>query len=399
MTVSTAAAQLRFATEFAIFLAAGAGLCLALLRPTLVMADARGRALMGAGFVAVGVAAFVHGSLLVPDDRSTGLLLLRSAGLVLLAVSSTRWTGAERSRRVLWLGLGLIGAGMGLSAIASTASSSAPRTIADIAGIFGATALGSALFAASRRSIPARVAASAAGTLLLVVLAVSVALSTVISNSVQRQAVSQNRAQADTVAKLILGEQVNAIKSATLLARSFRGNADFKPQLLAMVDGPAESADLQTAFDVLSSTLFSSGPLLYVVANRDGTPGRIGARVGISPQDAIALGGSRLVTEALASNSDSPRGSAQVVGDHALSVGVTPVIFTLDQGGSQLVGAVVATTRLDRRWLEQNAPGERLAIVGRGRLLATLNTPPADLALRVGRSTLTSTESVAGDND
>src|SRR5207247_11411214 len=93
--VSTAAAQLRFAAEFAIFLAAGAGLSLALLRPALVVDGTRARALVAAGFVAIAVAAFLHGSLLIANDRQVGLLLLRGAGIAAVAGGSA-WGPAGR---------------------------------------------------------------------------------------------------------------------------------------------------------------------------------------------------------------------------------------------------------------------------------------------------------------
>src|SRR5207248_5238858 len=108
LDVSTAAAQLRFAAEFAIFLAAGAGLSLALLRPALVVDHAPARALVAGGFVALAAAAFLHGSLVVTGDRDVTLLILRAAGVAAVVAGSRWWTAGPASRRGLWLGLGLL---------------------------------------------------------------------------------------------------------------------------------------------------------------------------------------------------------------------------------------------------------------------------------------------------
>src|SRR5438132_1418772 len=75
-----------------------------------------------------------------------------------------------------------------------------------------------------RRSIPARVAASGAGTLLLVVLAVSVAMSAVLSSNVQREGVRRTGDRARAVAGIVEQERLSAVKSATLLAATLRGN-------------------------------------------------------------------------------------------------------------------------------------------------------------------------------
>src|SRR5438552_3083389 len=71
----------------------------------------------------------------------------------------------------------------------------------------------------------------------------------------------------------------------------------------------------------------------------------------------------------------------------ALGVGVEPVKVPLPDGGIGLVGAVVATSRLDRTFLEQlraDDQGEGMAIVARSEVLASSGPGPSrsvDLAL------------------
>ena len=90
--MSSAAAQLRFAVEFATFLVAVAGGAIVLLRPDLVGAGRRSRIVLFLGFLSIAVAAFLHGSLLT-DPRETPVIAFRCIGIVLLA--SARWAGAR----------------------------------------------------------------------------------------------------------------------------------------------------------------------------------------------------------------------------------------------------------------------------------------------------------------
>src|SRR4051812_7625818 len=84
--MSATQAQVAFAAEFVLFLAALAGVAVLVLRPALLAPDRPSRWAMGAGFLAVGVASFVHGSLIEPDAGSAWVVGPRLAGLLLLAV-------------------------------------------------------------------------------------------------------------------------------------------------------------------------------------------------------------------------------------------------------------------------------------------------------------------------
>src|SRR5262245_9461928 len=96
--MSAASAQLRFAADVAVFLVAGAGLTLLVARGHLLVADARARGPVAAGFVLVAAGAFAHGAGLVDDPSATSLVILRVAGVVLLSVAPARWSGAALGR-------------------------------------------------------------------------------------------------------------------------------------------------------------------------------------------------------------------------------------------------------------------------------------------------------------
>lgn len=387
LPVSTAASQLRFAAEFAMFLAAGAGLSLVALRPGLMAAGPRARWCAATGFLCLGAGAFLHGSLLVDDSGSFLLVALRVGAVALLGLAASWWI--DRGPRALLAGglallvlAGLLG-GLGQH------DGPARAVAADWAQLAASAAVGAALYRASRRSVAARVAASAAATLLLVVLGLSVALSAVISSNVEDEAVRRNDARADTVSQLVLKEQDSAIKSARLLWANLKGSDRFRPLLEALARNPQDSPDVRAALEQLNSVLYTNGPLMYLTVTPEGAPGRVVARVGVDPEHAVALAGARVVGEALVSNAESPRGSLQVVGDLVLSVGVAPVFLPAPTGGARLVGAVVATTSIDRAWLEQRAPEENIALVARGRVADHTGSLARGVVLRAGRRALT----------
>ena len=260
--MSSAAAQLRFAAEFATFLVAAAGLAVVLLRPRLVVAAGWPRAALAGGFVAVGLAAFLRGSLVVGDAAGAGVVALGLGGVAALAVGSLRWEAGDLPRA-------LFGAGLLVLAVAEVlALATAAGPASDWVRAAAALGVGASLFVLSRRSIPARVAASGAGTLLLVVLAVSVAMSAVLSSNVQREAVRRTGDRARAVAGIVEQERLSAVKSATLLAATLRGNASRQQLLLGLADAPRPSSVVQGDLTNLSRLLFTSGPLLYVTARQ-----------------------------------------------------------------------------------------------------------------------------------
>src|SRR2546425_3651059 len=173
------------------FLVAIAGASIVLLRPDVLGIQRAARAALVVGFLAIGAAAFLHGSLTIGPADSPLVLGLRGFGIALVALGTLAWRG-ERSL-LLWLLAGLV-----LLTTTELAALAGGDTVADWSIAAAAFCFAVVLFTSSRRSSPAQVATSTAATLLLVVLAVSLALSAVIAPTLQPGAVKRGDARGPT---------------------------------------------------------------------------------------------------------------------------------------------------------------------------------------------------------
>jgi PAS domain S-box-containing protein len=355
--VSSAAAQLRFAVEFATFLVAVAGGAIVLLRPDLVGADRRSRLVLFFGFLAIAIAAFLHGSLLT-DAREGPVIAFRCIGIVLLAWGTLGWSEDRGTRRMLWLALVLM-------TLAESATVMDAATTSDWLRFFGALGLGAVLVLSARRSISARIAVSVGSILLVVVLAVSVALSVVIGRNVEAEAFKRVDARASAESGEITGSATRvAVSSAKLTALSLQGSRT--GEVLALSDDPTAGAPRDTIARDLNNLsgeelLVSTGPLFYANDKRT-----VVAATGSDPTTANVLVGSRAVTDTLATG--DTKSSVEVVGGKAYAIAVYPV-----EAQNRVAGLVVAGQTLDRSYLTQRAgidPGVTLAIADRDRVLA-----------------------------
>ena len=366
--------QVQFAAEFALFLVALAGVALVALRTELLARSPGLRAALALGFVALGSTAFAHGSLIVERADTTGLVVLRAVGWAAVAAGVARWEGSAFSRRAAGAGVVVGLAGTLLVAVLGDG--------VDLLGgalqAAGALALGAALLAISRRSIAARVAASSAATLLLVVLVLSVGLSAVLSNNVEDQAVSSLDARAEREANAIETTTRDLVRSAGVAVSALTDRrADVLGTIAAHPPVRQEHAavirDLLTS---LSDNSFGEVGLAYV----DQGAGVVAA-ANLRDRDAIALLGSDAVQQVL--TSASPRGAVQVFGAEAFAVGAAPVVVNLADGG-KAVAAVVAATRLDASYLEVRATtDERVGLALRSRTTLIARSPGAQPRLEV----------------
>jgi PAS domain S-box-containing protein len=373
--VSSAGAQLRFSVEFAMFLVAIAGASIVLLRPDVLEIGRGARAALVAGFLAIGAAAFLHGSLTIGPPDSAAVIGLRGFGILVVALGTLAWRG-ERSL-LLWLLAGLV-----LLATTEVAALTSADTLSDWCIAAAAFCFAVVLFTSSRRSIPAQVATSTAATLLLVVLAVSLALSAVISRTVQQEAVKRVDARGRTEVEAVDRAREDAVKSAKLTASALQARRDL---LLKLSDHPAHDPVIEGDLSNLSGLLFSTGPLLYVTDR-----GTVVSGVGIDQAGATLIAGSPAVTQTITSRTESA--SVQVAGRRALAIGVWPVTVRVAEG-SRFVGVVVAAASLDDNYLHLrtlNDPDLALALVGRDGVLASFgqNRPDAASINRVAQLAL-----------
>jgi len=386
--MSTAEAQLRFAVEFATFLVTVAGAAIVMTRPDLVGAGRRSRSVLVPGFLAVAVAAFLHGSLLT-DARETPVIIFRGAGIILLALGTLGWGSDKAPRRLLWLSLVLMAAAEYLTV------RDAP-TASDWVRGAGALAMGSVLLVSARRSISARITVSVGAILLFVVLAVSVALSTVIARTVEMEAFKRIDARATAEVQQITGSTLDdAVISAKLAALTIQGT--HPDQALALAGDPV-FPDLLGARDVLQADLkalgallTTSGPVLYANDRQ-----RVVVGLGFEPDEAAAVIGSQAVSRVLAPPEgqaavDSARSVEVVPGKGALAVGVHGVAVN-DGGTRRLVGVVVATDLLDPGYLTTRRGKETeltLAVADRDSLLALAGPDlPPDTVVQLAREAL-----------
>lgn len=144
--MSATSAQIAFAAEFTLFLAALAGLAVTVLRPSLLTTGPLGRFASSFGFICIGNAAFLHGALVYDDDRSPLVVLLRTVGLLLLGASIARSALGPGPRRLLLISVAAL-----LAAEVAVVIDD-PGTPAALVRIAGALLLVAYLLTASRRS-------------------------------------------------------------------------------------------------------------------------------------------------------------------------------------------------------------------------------------------------------
>ncbi|MDP8954163.1 MAG: ATP-binding protein [Actinomycetota bacterium] len=394
--MSAASAQLGFAAEFVLFLAAVAGLGV-VVRAKMLTGERRGQLLLALGFIAVGVAAFLHGSLLQPDAAAPSVLVTRLVGLGLLGAGSLRSGDAPPRRQV--------GLAVGLLFVAEVATVLSPPVgvewLGDTARAFGALVLGAALFTASQRSISARVAASATGTILLVVLAVSVALSAVVIDNVEQEALLRIESRAAAEAAEIERAANDAVLSAKLaaLVLSSSNEAENAARLIRLSEDPGSDAGATAAEELVAdlgaiaeNLVFQGAILAYVTS--EGVV--VGGRGVDNPNVQLDISGSQVVRDTLAVE-QGDRGAPALVGGEALAAAASPVRVSV-RGQSRFVGVVFAAEPFDREYLAVRKENDRslsLALVGRDLTLASAGAQPASSTLSsAARAALDSGEPV-----
>lgn len=387
--MSAASAQLGFAAEFILFLASVAGLGV-VVRAKLLAGERAGQVLLGVGFAALGLASFLHGSLLVSEGNDVSAP--RLLGLVLLALGAFR-SGDTDARRQIGLAVGLltVAEAITLSSVMANA-----EWLADGARSLGALGLGAALLATSQRSISARVAASATGTVLLVVLAVSVALSAVVIDNVEEEALlrieSRARAEAAEIERTANDAKLSAKLGALILSSSDRPGDVSRLVTLSedpsSDDGALAANELKTDLGAIAANLVFQGAILAYVTSEGVVIGGVGVD---SQAIQIDISGSEVVRETIAAQ-QGERGAPAVVAGAAVAAAASPVTVLVN-GRARFVGVVFAAEPFDLGFLARRQASDRslnLSLVGRDGILAGVGPGPAE-------STLTSAARAALD--
>lgn len=386
--MSTIDVQLRFAAEFALFLVAVAGLGFSLLRAELLVEGRTARVAAAAGFACLATAALLSGALIVDDPTSAGVVALRVAGVAVLAVASRWWQRGGGCRTILWIGL----LALALAEVADWALDD--PTLVDLARGLGALAIGVSVVLASTRAISARIAASAASILFVVITVLAVALTAVITGNVEDEAVRRLAARTETEAQVVFEQGDAVLQSATVLGLAVRGAEGLRPDLLALTDPARDPVTTLAARDAVMGAIASTlesltdrdprvGPLVLVDSAggvRGSLPGG-GPEAGpLDPAVAAQLGATPVVQEAI--ERETGLSAVVTVGGQPLAVAAVPI--TLTGGGFR--GVVVVTSRLDSTYLtaraapiEREQAGAGMALVDREAVLVEVGPPgPGD---------------------
>lgn len=353
--MSAAAAQFQFGAEFIGFLAAAAGVALLLLRIELVEGRREVRAGLVVGLVGLAAAAFLDGAHIVPDRSSGAVVALRLGGACVVGASTLAWPAHLRTRI-------LLSAGVLVTALSVAAAAGSRPAVADALVGAGGLAIGAAIVDVSRRSVAARIAASGAASLLILVLVLSVAQSAVIDSNVRTDAVHRLASRAQTEAAAFADVNKRAIEDAALAATGVSADTLFK-----IANANVFDPTLSNALTYITS-LFQGGAAVYfsesgfVLAN--GPIDRIGLNK--DRGDLVQLAGLPLVHSV---SCNATAGGTVVLDARAYAFGG----FAVCQNGI-IKGRMVQVTALDGAYLESRKADDKtlgLALATRTDVLAT----------------------------
>lgn len=381
--------QIQFAAEFITLIVAASGIALAVLRPPgvrpvfSVMTAGSYREISAAGalavlgFVVAGAAAFAHGSLIVTGDPDGALGLARICSGVALLPSALVWS-ASRWHRLLLIVASICWVAAGVTEMLPVSG-----RVLDGLLVVGSAAIGATILGVSRRSVAATVAASAATTLLLVVVVLAVALSAVISSSLQRDALNQLDSSARTENSQIDAMVANALKDARYAAKQlsveFTG-ANSGPLISIGADPPgsvppaAAAASVSGALKALSS-LYPGG---YAYADPHGTIAAASGQLDTTVAAALVRDLQAIGFSCAPGGQTVPAQGVLVEMSEVWTASATPVC---ENGSSQVLGEVVSANPLDDAYLGTRSRADTVQTIAlvssRSVLASTGGLPPA----------------------
>ena len=374
--MSPAAAQLQFGAEFLGFLAAIAGVALALLRA----APRRPPAGVAVAFGVLAAVAFLAGSRLF-EGSGIWVAAPRLLGAALLAVTVLLWN-VERRTKVLLLA-GALSTALAVPLVELDQPIGAAAAVA-AGGLF----FGGAVLDLARRSVASRIAVSGAASLLVIVLVLSVALSAVIDNNLQREAVKRLDERAADEAEA-LTRNLGVVLRVAVLAKDRLAVA-----VAANRDQPADRAGtaIEGTLGELTKLSLDQESYLFVGAD-DPAASPLSARStvfgdaakrALGPARLVALVGDPVVQDATCPAASGSGVALVVLDDRAYGVAASPVCAAAT---STLLGRLIVLSPIDdSRLLGSRGSAEAptsLALHEANRLVAQSGQQPEPAVARV----------------
>ena len=277
--MSPAAAQLQFGAEFLGFLAAIACVALSLLRA----APRRPPPVVALTCAVLAGVAFAAGSRLV-DERADAVIAAPRLGAAMgLAVAVLLWSVEGRTKALLLLGALSTGVAVPLAGLEMEYGT-------DAAVALGGLCIGAAVLDLARRSVASRIAVSGGLSLLVIVLVLSVTLSAVVENNLQREAVKRLDDRAATESNTVTGTLANLTRAAVLAQAVLTQSVETTPGRLAsaVTAGPRPNATITAALEQLRTLSRDTARGYLFVDPRGSIVGQAGP-VGLFPDQADLL--------------------------------------------------------------------------------------------------------------
>ena len=334
--MSPAAAQLQFGAEFLGFLAAIAGVALALLRA----APRRPPPGVAAAFGVLAAVAFVAGSRLVEDRSDPWVAMPRLLGAAALAAGVVLWTVEVRTKVLLLVGAVVTAAAVPLAALDGVVGP------ADAAVAIGGLCMGTAVLDLARRSVASRIAVSGGASLLVIVLVLSVALSAVVDSKLRDEAKKRLDDRAEAEARALKGNLGVLLRVSTLARDRLAATA------AASREQPADRVRVEQAIERTLSDLtrLSLDREDYLYIGADNSVFGEEAERDLESAGIVALAGEKVVQNA---RCPSSLGFEVVfLAEKAYGVASTPVCGA----NGTLLGRLVALAPLDNGRLASAIP-------------------------------------------
>ncbi|MBV9660331.1 MAG: PAS domain-containing protein, partial [Acidimicrobiales bacterium] len=391
-SLSLTEAQVQFAAEFVTLVVTASALTLVVLLPfrqQRVSAFAGVRAAIAAGCLTVlAAASFAHGSLLVAGQPVEWLGVGRAVAAAGLLVAFPYPIASKTARPIARRGLVVLPLCLGVLAWAAaglTEALSGSRGVADGLLMGGSLLSIVTLMVAAQRSISVKIGASGAVSLLLVVVVLALALSAVISSSVQHDELNRLAARAG-IEKAAMSDPTQVASAARLFEADLAGYFS--------VDGPGTASNPLVAF-ASADPVQRSGAENQIAQRLDelANLAHIGDLAYADPTGTVVLPAGTRPARFAGVAGLMPAGCAAgeqglfLQGGQAALAASSPECTT----GNTFIGAAIAITPLDDGFLAQRHqvdPSVSLALVSGRTVLARAGaiSDPASVAARYGAS-------------